>query len=104
MANQNPFDAQLSRLTGEMQKFDGYLEGLTRDTRPFDSTELSDEEEALMYAHPSTLFDGEINEQTGMPYSDAEAAQRLLDEMGPVEYVRWVEGLEKRRTREGGRK
>lgn len=99
MTRRNVFDKQAEYMAHQMDKFSGYLETLSEDVEPFDSQQLSPDEEDLLYDHPSTLFGDEVSVETGMPLSDAEAAQQLLEQMGPVEYVRFVEGVAKRRAK-----
>ncbi|MCR4341038.1 MAG: hypothetical protein NUW01_14245 [Gemmatimonadaceae bacterium] len=101
MSRSNPFDNQADFMTAEMEKIQGYLETMGKGVQPFNSQKLSPQEEDLMYDHPSTLFSGETNQQTGAPYTDTEAAQELFQQMGPVEYVKFVEGVHNRRTGKG---
>lgn len=103
MARANIFDSQADYMTAAMEKFSKFLGTVSEDVEPFSSHALSDEETDLMYDHPASLpdFDGVVNEQTGMPYSDGEAAAVLLEQMGPVAYVELVEGVEERRARRG---
>jgi hypothetical protein len=92
----NPFDTIVSDLVSEMHSVDQQFAGMAGNVPPFDSQKPTPEEDALIFDHPAARYPGAMDPQTGMPISNAQAAQRMLQEMGPTKYIAWVEGHAKR--------
>jgi hypothetical protein len=97
----NPLDKVLETIVGAMSEVDGHLASLARDVRPFDSHELSVEEEELLFLHPAVRYEDEVEPTTGLPLTNAQAAARYLSEVGPVQYVAEIEDFVRRRDRRG---
>lgn len=100
MPRRNPWDGVLDTIERSMRASGGYLDRLSEGVEPFDSRALSAEEELLVYRNPAAFYPDATDEQTGLPPTNARAAEWLLDDMGPVEYVAWVERMEARLARE----
>lgn len=96
---QNPYDDVLKNLVQAMHDVDGSLTELSRDVRPFDSQELTPEEDEMLFHNPAQRYIGQNDPATGMPLTNAQAAQRLLAEIGPIEYVKYVEDVMRRADR-----
>lgn len=79
----NVWDEELEAYKSVLREEIGRIKSFTGQMKPLHSKKLSDEEESTVYDNPIALYpDEEI--------TNAEAAGRLLQEMGPKKYVDWV--------------
>lgn len=90
MARSNPFDAMVDDLVREMQQVDDHFADMAKNVPPFDSSKPTPEEDALIFSHPAARYPNVTDPQTGMPLTNAQAAQRMYAEMGPDAYAKWV--------------
>lgn len=100
----NPLDPILDNLVQAMVGVDQSLSDMSKDVRPFDSTELNPDEDMLLFHNPAMRYQGQVEPSTGLPYTNAQAAARLLQEIGPIEYTKYVTDVvdrADRRAREG---
>jgi hypothetical protein len=97
----NPLDKILETITGAMTEVDDHLGRMAKDVRPFDSKELTVDEEELLFMHPAVRYEDEVEPTTGLPLTNAQAAARYLSEVGPVQYVAEIEDFVRRRDRRG---
>lgn len=96
MSKTNPFDDVVNDLVSEMQNMDTQFTDMARGVPPFDSSKPTPEEDALIFAHPAARYPGAMDPMTGMPLTNAQAAQRMYAEMGPEQYGKWVLGHARR--------
>jgi hypothetical protein len=102
MPQRNWLDGALDMVVDAMNDGGNRIDKLSQDQAPFDSVKLTPDEENLIYDNPSVLYPDETDPETGLPLTNAQAAQKLLQEKGAVEYVRFVTEMEKRRAKEAG--
>lgn len=82
-----------------MLDVDAHLSELAKDTRPFNSTQLSPEEDDLLFHNPALRYQDQVHPTTGMPYTNAQAAQQMVQDMGAQGYVSYVEDYVRRADR-----
>lgn len=92
----NPLDDVLNGLVQAMVQVDDHLKTVSENVRPFDSKELTPQEDVLLFHNPALRYMGQTEPTTGMPYTNAQATQRLLQELGPQQYVEYVEDTVRR--------
>ncbi len=101
----HPLDRPLKAMVDAMLDADKQLATMAHGMGDFDSKQLSAEEDEQLFAKPAMRYLTEKNPQTGLPYTDPEAAQRLLEEMGPEQYVAYCKDFVRRydrRQKDGG--
>jgi hypothetical protein len=86
----NTFDGILGSVVQAMRDQVDHLSAMTSGMAPFDSHALTPAEEMLVYQHPASKYPGATDPQSGLPLSNAQAAQRMYTEMGDTAYVAWV--------------
>lgn len=96
MTKTNPFDDVVNDLVSEMQNVDKNFDQMAHNVPPFDSSKPNPDEDALIFANPAARYPNATDPMTGMPLSNAQAAQRMFAEMGPEKYAAWVTGHAKR--------
>lgn len=97
----NPLDKVLESLVGAMTEVDKHLGTMARDVKPFDSKELSPEEEELLFQNPRLRYQNEVDPTTGQPLTNAQSAAKYLAQIGPVAYVAEIDDFVRRRDRRG---
>jgi hypothetical protein len=97
----HPLDAVLESMVKSLSSADTQLGHMSKDIKDFDSVALTPEEDTLVFHNPSLRFAGQVHPQTGQPYTNAQAAQKLLADIGPDEYTRYVEDFVNRAERRG---
>lgn len=95
----NMLDAPLDAMAQALDNADQHLANMSQGVADFDSQELSPQEDELLFDNPSLRYLGQPEPTTGLPYTNAQAAARLLQELGPEEYVSYVEDVVRRRDR-----
>lgn len=95
----NPFDTVTEQLVGAMESIHADMKRVAADVNPYGQEKLTPAEESLMYDHPIARYPGQVDPTTGLPMTNAQAAQKMLDEMGPAAYTAWVDDVERRRNR-----
>ena len=96
MTRKNPFNLSLDYLTADMERIGEIIEQEAEDVEPFDSQQLTVEQEELLWNNPISLFPGELDPETNMPLTNVRAAQGLHALFGDGEYVKWVESVYER--------
>lgn len=102
MPRPNPFTSQLDNMVKEMRRVAAGIDKVSEGVEPFDSEDLSPQEEAFVFQNPIALFPDEKDEQTGVPLNNAQAAALLLEQMGPEKYTEWVMKHYRRMLKRGG--
>ena len=97
----HPLDAVLESMVKSLSNADQQLGHMSKDIKDFDSVALSPEEDTLVFHNPALRFTGQVHPQTGQPYTNAQAAQKLLADIGPDEYTRYVRDFVSRAERRG---
>jgi len=97
----HPLDAVLESMVKSLSNADQQLGHMSKDIKDFDSVALTPEEDTLVFHNPSLRFSGQVHPQTGQPYTNAQAAQKLLADIGPDEYTRYVQDFVSRAERRG---
>jgi hypothetical protein len=97
----HPLDAVLESMVQSLTNADAQLGHMSANVRDFDSVVLSPEEDTLLFHNPALRHTGQVHPQTGLPYTNAQAAQQLLKEIGPDEYVKYVHDFVNRAERRG---
>lgn len=100
MAHRNFLTDTKNQLVDLLRKEREAIRRWGHDVEPYNSIGLSRDEETLVFDNPAVLYPDEVDEQTGLPLSNAQAAQRLLEEMGTQRYTQWVDAVYRRRQRE----
>jgi cytochrome c556 len=95
----NPYDDVLQNVKDAMVQVDDHLANMAKDVRPFDSKQLTTEEDDLLFHSPSLRYMGQIEPTTGQPYTNAQATQKLLQDLGPEAYVAYVDDYVRRADR-----
>lgn len=95
----HPLDAPLNAMVQALTNADKQLGQMADGIGDFDSQKLTPEEDVLIFHNPSLRYINQVNPTTGMPYTNAEAAQKLLSEVGPDQYVKYVEDFVQRDDR-----
>lgn len=101
---ENPLDSIRQEIVEALSEWRDEQRSTAKGVRPFDNVELSVEEEAMLYDNPSLRYPGEVSPETGLPLSNAEAAERWYQEIThgdqyPSRFVEMVENVERRRSR-----
>lgn len=105
MPHKNPWDQTMRTIEQSMSDTSAYLDKLSEGVAPFDSSRASPEEARYFYEHPFELFEDIVAMHgtlgpDGMPLGEAQlnpmAAQRLFEQIGPIEYKKWIVEQEKR--------
>lgn len=93
MSTDNPYDQVLGDMVGQMHDISNDLKETFKNVRPFQSVQLKPDESLFLYDHPAQhpMVAGEMDPTLGTPLTNAQAAQSLLQKLGPVQYVKWVE-------------
>ncbi len=91
----NPFESTVERLAEAMQKESDRLASHADGVPPAFSKKLTDGEEAFFFDNPAQFYPDET-------LTNAQAAQRMLQDFGPVQYVKWCESQAKRLAKENG--
>src|SRR6476661_4914759 len=97
----HPLDAVLESMVKSLSNADQQLGHMSENISDFDSVALTPEEDTLVFHNPALRFTGQVHPQTGQPYTNAQAAQKLLADIGPDEYTRYVEDFVNRAERRG---
>jgi hypothetical protein len=97
----HPLDGPLHAMVKSLENADKQLGHMSDGIGDFDSVALSPEEDTLVFHNPHLRFKGQVHPQTGQPYTNAQAAQKLLADIGPEEYTRYVEDFVRRAERRG---
>lgn len=87
---EHPLNAPLESMVRAMEMADLRMADMAEGIGDFDSVELTPEEDELVFNSPSLRYLGQVEPQTGLPYTNAQAAQLLLQEIGPEEYFNYV--------------
>lgn len=95
----HPLNAPLEAMVQAMSNADDQMGRMAENIGDFDAQELTPEEDMLVFHNPSLRYIGQVEPSTGMPYTNAQAAQKLLAEVGPEEYVKYVEDFVRRADR-----
>ena len=104
----NIFDVELDHIVDAMFEQSDALDALSENVPPFDSKELSVQEEELLYDNPNSLlptryfqalFPGGIDAETGVAPDFPRLRRELLKMQGPEQYVRWVDTVVARSRR-----
>lgn len=98
-AKRNPVEEMADETDAAFQSIIDEIARMAGEVEPAFHEKLDLREEDIAYDHPASQFPGEVDEMTGLPLTNAQAAQRLLQEMGEIDYVRWVDDVERRRER-----
>lgn len=96
MARKNAFDEEANALAQQMKDASEELAATADGVEPFDSRPVADEQMMLYFRNPAAFYPEAAGQIT-----NAEAAQMMLEDMGPVEYVAFCEkmaGLEAKGT------
>ena len=101
MTKPNFFDDVVDQTVQAMQDVVGYQDLLSDDVQPFDSLLTTPDEEDLIFDNPIAYFPGAVDPELGMPITNAQAAQMMLQKWGAQRYVEWVESVVERRDKEG---
>ncbi len=97
----HPLDSVLESMVKSLSNADQQLGHMSKDIKDFDSVALTPEEDTLVFHNPALRFSGQVHPQTGQPYTNAQAAQKLLADIGPDEYTRYVQDFVSRAERRG---
>ncbi len=97
----HPLDMPLNAMVSALENADKQLGQMSQGIGDFDSVALTPEEDTLVFHNPSLRFTGQVHPQTGQPYTNAQASQALLQQVGPDEYVKYVEDFVSRSERRG---
>ncbi len=97
----HPLDAVLESMVKSLSNADQQLGHMSENIKDFDSVALTPEEDTLVFHNPALRFSGQVHPQTGQPYTNAQAAQALLQQVGPDEYVKYVQDFVNRAERRG---
>lgn len=93
----NPLDARVKSLVGAMNQQAKFMRGFSRGVTPFNSEKLTPEQQRAIYQDPTRMFPGQ--EFPPDPELAANMArQQMVQSMGPVDYVKWVEKMEQGRV------
>jgi hypothetical protein len=84
-------DDALNSLVQEMTNLNAEFAKYSKGVTPFQTQKPTPEEDRMLFENPAALYENEVNQNTGQPYTNAEAAQRMLAEWGPQRYVDWVD-------------
>lgn len=111
----NPYDGVADNLFQAMVQVDDHLTRLSEHVRPFDSHQLTPEEDDLLFHNPALRHIGKLDPATGLPLTNAQATQLLLNGgtvldaatgqpepvqgIGPEEYVAYVDDYVRRADR-----
>lgn len=95
----HPLNAPLNAMVTAMNGADQQMSRMSENIGDFDSKELTPQEDELVFHNPHLRFIGQVHPQTGMPYTNAQASSQLLAEIGPEEYVKYVEDFVRRSDR-----
>lgn len=98
----NPYNRVVDGLVQTMVVVDAHLAAMSKDVAPFDSKALTPEEDDLLFHNPHLRYLGQVEPTTGQPYTNAQATQKLLAELGPQEYVNYVDDYVRRADRRNG--
>lgn len=97
----HPLDAPLAAMVAALMNADKQMGHMSEDIGEFDSQKLTPAEDEMVFHNPALRYKGQVEPTTGLPYTNAQAAQKLLSEVGPEEYVKYVEDFVRRADRRG---
>lgn len=106
MANRehaNPFDDVRRVLKSTIEATLEQNRTWARSMRPYNSEAPTREERLLIWNNPHLMYPDEVDPTTGMPLTNAQAAQKWADEdtKGFIEWAEETDRLERRYAREG---
>lgn len=97
----HPLDAPLAAMVKAMDDADTQMAQMSVGIGDFDSHELSPEEDELLFHNPALRYQDQVEPTTGLPYTNAQAAQKFLQDVGPEAYVAYVHDVVRRMDRRG---
>lgn len=98
----HPLDASLAAMVDAMNNADKQMTAMSQGIGDFDSRKLTPAEDDLVFHNPHLRYLGQVEPTTGLPYTNAQAAQKLLAEVGPTEYVNYIKDYVSRADRRQG--
>jgi len=96
---EHPLNAPLAAMVHALESADAQMGRMSENIGDFDAQELTAEEDELVFHNPHLRYLGQIELTTGLAYTNAQAAAALLAEIGPEEYVKYVEDFVRRADR-----
>ncbi len=96
---EHPLNAPLAAQVRAMEMVDEQMAAMADGIGDFDSQELTADEDTLVFDNPHLRYMGKVEPTSGLPYTNAQAAAQLLAEVGPEEYVKYVEDYVRRLDR-----
>lgn len=82
----NPFDSARSAMADSYLQAQAAIKSNLEGTTPYNSVELSPDQERMMYEHPERILPGGVGDP-------ALARQALKEKMGAAEYASWIKRM-----------
>lgn len=95
----HPLNVVLDAMEKAMDTADESLAKMSADVGDFDARELTAAEDMLVFENPAVRYPDDVDQTTGMPLTNQQAAQRLLEELGPEAWVAHVRDVVRRADR-----